>query len=225
MPLAYIAEFTTDIRYVKGETNVVSDALLRPSVSVICSDSLVDYKKLSEDQALDTEFIRLRHSTSSTLNFQLLKSFDDNLRWCDVSTGRARPYITEKFRKRVFTSLRGLGHPSHRAAKPLINDRFVWHGMNIDIANWCRSCKGCQKEKVARHNKSAFAKFNEPKERFNHVHVNIVGPLPYSDGYKYLLTCVDRFTRLPEAIPLVDIKAEPVADAFFSGIICVINLV
>ena len=33
--LAFIAEFTTDIRYVKGETNFVADALSRPSVSVI----------------------------------------------------------------------------------------------------------------------------------------------------------------------------------------------
>ena len=167
--LAHKAEFTTDISYVKGETNVVVDALSRPSVSVICSDSLVDYKKLSEDQALDTEFIRLRHSTSSTLNFQLLKSFDDNLIWCDVSTGHAGPYITEKFRKKVFTSLHGFGHASHRATKPLNNGRFIWHGMNIDIANWCCSCNGCQKAKVARHNKSAFGKFNEPKERFDHV--------------------------------------------------------
>ena len=68
--LAYIAEFTTNIRYVRGETNFVADALSQPSVSVIGSDSLVDYTKLSEDQALDTEFIRLHHSTSSTLNLQ-----------------------------------------------------------------------------------------------------------------------------------------------------------
>ena len=51
----------------------------------------------------------------------------------------------------------------------------------------------------------------------DHVHIDIVGPLPYSDCFKDLLTCVDRFTRWPEAIPLLDIRTKTVADAFFNG--------
>ena len=215
--LAYIAEFTTDIRYVKGETNLVADALSRPTVSFIDNTSTINYKELSADQVLDTEFTRLRHSKSSTMNLNYSKLSDNNLIWCDVSTGYIRPYITAKFRKQVFSNLHGLGHPSHRATKPLINTRFVWHRMNIDIAKWCRSCKGCQTAKISRHNKPVFGKFDEPTERFDHVHIDIVGPLLYADGLRYLLTCVDRFTRWPEAISLVDIRAETVADAFFSG--------
>ena len=161
----------------KGETNFVADALSQPSVSVIDSTSAINYKELSADQALDAEFTRLRHSTSSTINFQLLKSFDNHLIWCEVSTGHNRPYLIEKFRKNVFLNLHGLGHPSHRATKPLINTRFVWHGMNIDIAKWCRSCKGCQTAKISHHNQPVFGKFTEPTERFDHVHIDIVGPL------------------------------------------------
>ena len=57
--LAFIAEFTTDIRYVKGETNFVADALSRPSVSAINDGPVINYKELSIDQAKDAEFTRL----------------------------------------------------------------------------------------------------------------------------------------------------------------------
>ena len=95
--LAFIAEFTTDIRYVNGETNFVGDALSLPTVSFIDNTSTLNYKDLSADQALDTEFTRLRHSKSSTMNFKLLISFDNNVIWCDISTGHIRPYVTAKF--------------------------------------------------------------------------------------------------------------------------------
>ena len=52
--LAFIAELTTYIRYVEGETNFVANALSRPSVSAIGSASEINYRELSKDQALDT---------------------------------------------------------------------------------------------------------------------------------------------------------------------------
>ena len=100
--LAFIAEFTTDIRCVKGETNFVAHVLSRPSVSVIDNGPAINYKDLSIDQAQDAEFTRLRHSTSSTMNFKLLKSCDNQLIWCDVSTGHNRPYITVNFAEKFF---------------------------------------------------------------------------------------------------------------------------
>ena len=49
------------------------------------------------------------------------------------------------------------------------------------------------------------------------MHIDLVGPQPTSQGYSYLLTCVDHFTRWPEAILIIDIAAETVAQAFVSG--------
>ena len=46
------------------------------------------------------------------------------------------------------------------------------------------------------------------------MHLDLVGPLPVSRGFSYLLTCVDRFSRWPEAIPIADIRAETVVRAF-----------
>ena len=53
-----------------------------------------------------------------------------------------------------------------------------------------------------------------PSKRFDSLHVDLVGPLPESQGFTYLLTIVDRFTRWPEAILLSDISVATCAREF-----------
>jgi IS30 family transposase len=52
-------------------------------------------------------------------------------------------------------------------------------------------------------------------ESFSHVHVDLVGPLPRSEcGHTFLMTMIDRTTRWPEIVPVVNATAQECADIF-----------
>lgn len=68
-----------------------------------------------------------------------------------------------------------------------------------------------------RHVRSTPSTLPTPSSRFETVHIDIVGPLPPSRNQRYLLTCIDRFSRWVEAIPMEDCTAETTWRAFMSG--------
>ena len=104
-------------------------------------------------------------------------------------------------------------------SRRLISTRFVWRGLANDIHDWCKSCLQCQRGKVLRHVHIRPDKIPVPFRRFAHVHVDLVGPLPSSNGFTYLFTCINRSTRWPQTIPLTGISAAECASAMFHGCI------
>ncbi|GBL99759.1 hypothetical protein AVEN_249783-1 [Araneus ventricosus] len=110
--------------------------------------------------------------------------------FCDVLTGRCRPFVPKEFRRRIFETLHNLSHPGVKATVKLVGDHFLWPDYKKQVAEWTRCCVPCQRGKIQRHTASPLGTYPAPRQRFDHVHIDLVGPLPPSRGYIYILSRV-----------------------------------
>ena len=122
--------------------------------------------------------------------------------------------VLETRQRAIFDAIHGLAHPSGRATLAIISKSYVWPSMRKEVLAWSRQCQSCQTSKVSRHTRPPVLPIPVPADRFEHVHVDIVGPFQPDRGYKYLLTFVDRTTRWTEATPITDTATESVIQAF-----------
>ena len=121
---------------------------------------------------------------------------------------------------KAFHSNNMLVHINWDRMYALVNKRFYWPTMFGDIKSYVKACLTCNRIKPTNPKSNGLLVPIRTSRPLEMVCVDILGPLTLSkNNYKYILTCVDHFTSWVEAILLVGITAEEVANAFFRLII------
>ena len=214
--LSVMAEYILDVQYIKGEDNCVADCLSRPACAVTID--VCDLPAIAEHQVNDDEMFKFKQNLSK---FPLPNNKEI---FCDVSNIFPRPYVPAQCRSDIIRSLHDISHPGVKSTAKLVKERFFWPSMDTSIKKFVSECIRCQRAKVNKHTKSAVSNFNLPSERFQTVHIDLVGPLcpaklpgeTYTNPARYILTCVDRCTRWVEVATLSEITASTVALGFLN---------
>ena len=137
--------------------------------------------------------------------------------WCETSTGTPRPIIPESWRPFIFNIFHNPSHPGQKATAQLISERYYWPDLRPEVARWVKECKDCQAGKRGETIKPPCKPGPVTQDRFSDLQLNVVGPLPISEGQRYLFTIFDRTTRWISAIPMPEASAQNCVNAFIRG--------
>ena len=209
--LEYLSNFDRIFEHISGDANVVADALSRPprsSTVPVLADTIsipmcpgIDYVTMAVEQIVCQD---IQHLASSKY-FKVIKfDVDGKSLLCNTSMTTPQLLVPTLMRNDVFHAIHDLAHPGRHATTCLVSSKFVWTGLSCDIKAWTSHCLPCQSSKITQHTSAPICLVLVPDVQFSSVIINIVGPLLISDGYRYLLTTVDRTTRWPEAFPVTD---------------------
>jgi len=182
--LSYIGQFTIQIIHISRKENVVADALSR--LEPISLPIIVSTDDLATAQEKDKEFKQLLKTDTSSLQLKKLRLEDSNKTlYCDVSQDEVRPYVPKELRKRILQMVHDLSHSSIKSTRKTITKRFIWPTINKDVNDWVRTYMACQRNKIHKHTRLESDRIPMPDARFQHVHLDLIGPLPLANGYKF----------------------------------------
>lgn len=128
--LAFISEFTINIRHIEGHATHVADALSH-NVHAF-QQSIIDLKALDVAQSSDQELRELCTFTTSFCLQQISLPKSDHSLFCDICHGWTRPLVTSAMHQDFSNNLHSLPHPTVKASHRLIVERYAWLNVKCD---------------------------------------------------------------------------------------------
>ena len=139
------------------------------------------------------------------------------LLYCEVSDpSNPCPFLLSSKRSLVLNLVHHLDHPGIRKTTRRAALDYYWPSMRKNIKEFCRACHSCQAGKQSQTDDPS--KLRMTGSRTSYIHVDVLGPLPDSYGYKYLFAAFCRTSRWLEVLPMRSASSEECSSAFLQWV-------
>lgn len=210
--LELVLEYNFSVKHLPGLMNVLPDVLSRIYPSNIRGDEDDDnHKRLSA--SCSEPFSIPMTSDRRTKTLRCATSSDTTDARCSTVTIQEDP-ATQENQIKIQHEFGHFG--AHAIVKTLKSQGYTWPNMLQQALRITNECVECQRHNVARMGFHPLRTINAQMP-FDHVAVDLIGPLPLTpDGYNYILTLIDIFTRFTIIRPLQTKSALETAQTLFS---------
>ena len=189
----------------------------RPGTSIKHADSLSRFvnaitvfslQDIQRHQERDKECLEL----SKKPNFKK----ENGLFWRETING-PRLVIPQSLRNAILVQEHDsilAGHSGKEATNKKVATQYWWPKRKHDIDRYIDSCDQCQKRKNHDKTKMEMMELPQSEKPFDLIGIDITQLPKSKDGFTYILTILDHFSRYLIMVPMVSQTAEEVSRAF-----------
>jgi transposase InsO family protein len=231
----FLEEYGPDIRYIKGDHNIIADALSRLDIQPLRDSgqpqetaffnteqitfpvhtALIAHEQ-KKDAALCTHMLADKNKTYTT------QTVEGN----EVIMYKDKIYVPKTLEQRTLCWYHEyLCHPGANRTEQTIRRHLYWPGLTSDAVRHCKFCKTCQLQKKQRKKYGLLPPKEAEHEPWTRVCVDLVGPytLTSKNGTKHslsALTMIDPATGWFEIKAIATKTAAVIMDHFNNEWLC-----
>ena len=139
--------------------------------------------------------------------------------YCEVSqSNNPRPLVPKELRDLIVNLNHHQDHPNAKETLRRASKDYYWPCIRANVESFVKTCHPCQSAKSGSTVNPGVGHFPVPDQRFSAIHLDVVGPLPESEGMRYLLTTFCRTSRWFEAFPMASATSLECCKAFLQHV-------